>query len=130
MGEDHVIFIWACNLYYICMSLICFIFILHLTAGRLNIGFTTRAELNRLLNVGDVTAQFMEKFHGAALAFLSKAVEYAFKKLPHCLSMPSLLMSGRNVTWMMPFTLLRSEIYIVFSDFCLSSMIKITQILY
>lgn len=52
-------------------------------AGRkLNIGFTTRAKLNRLLDDGDITPQQMEKFHEAALAFLINAVDYALKKLP------------------------------------------------
>lgn len=59
------------------MSFICFIFILHRTRGKLNTGFTTRATFNRLLNDGDITLQLMEKFHDAALALLTKAVEYA-----------------------------------------------------
>lgn len=48
----------------------------------MNIGFITRAKLNRLLDGGDITPRQMEKFHEAALAFLIKAVEYALKKLP------------------------------------------------
>lgn len=57
------------------MSFICFIFILHRTGGKLNIGFTTRAKFNRILNDGDITPQLMETFHDAALAPLTKAVE-------------------------------------------------------
>ncbi|XP_060776788.1 uncharacterized protein LOC132886247 [Neoarius graeffei] len=49
---------------------------------KLNISFTTRAKLNRLLDDGDITPQQMEKFHEAALAFLINAVDYALKKLP------------------------------------------------
>lgn len=59
------------------MSFIYFIFILHQTGGKLNVGFTTRAKFNRPLNDGDVTPQLIEKFHDAALALLTKAVEYA-----------------------------------------------------
>ncbi|XP_070848526.1 uncharacterized protein [Chaetodon trifascialis] len=54
----------------------------HLPGRKLNIGFTTRAKLNRLLDDGDITPQQMEKFHEAALAFLINAVDYALKKLP------------------------------------------------
>lgn len=53
-----------------------------MTGRKLNIGFTTRAKLNRLLDDGDITPQQMEKFHEAALAFLINAVEYTLKKLP------------------------------------------------
>ena len=48
----------------------------------MNIGFTTRAKLNRLLDKGDVTPQQVVSFHEAALGFLTSAVEYALKKLP------------------------------------------------
>lgn len=52
-------------------------------AGRkLNIGFTTRAKLNKLLDDGDITPQQIDNFHEAALTFLLRAVDYAIKKLP------------------------------------------------
>ncbi|XP_065119841.1 uncharacterized protein [Paramisgurnus dabryanus] len=54
----------------------------HLPGRKLNIGFTTRVKLNKLLDDGDITPEQMEQFHEAALAFLTYAVEYAFKKLP------------------------------------------------
>ena len=53
-----------------------------LIGQKLNIGFTTRATLNRLLDAGDVTAQQVERFHQAVLTFLIEAVEYAMAKLP------------------------------------------------
>ncbi|KAK0152710.1 Protein FAM200B [Merluccius polli] len=49
---------------------------------KLNVGFTTRATLNRLLEAGDVTSQKAKEFQQAAPAFLVKAVEYAIAKLP------------------------------------------------
>lgn len=48
----------------------------------MNVGFTTRAKLNRLVDEGDVSPHQAEKFHQAALAFLIAAVEYSIKKLP------------------------------------------------
>ncbi|XP_060774407.1 uncharacterized protein LOC132884566 [Neoarius graeffei] len=53
-----------------------------LSGQKLNVGFTTRATLNRLLYAGDVTPQQVERFHQAVLAFLTGAVEYAMAKLP------------------------------------------------
>ena len=53
-----------------------------MTGRKLNIDFTTRVKLNRLLDDGDITSQQMEKFHEAALAFLINAMDYALKKLP------------------------------------------------
>ncbi|KAJ8404444.1 hypothetical protein AAFF_G00337110 [Aldrovandia affinis] len=53
-----------------------------LPGGKLNIGFTTRAKLNKLLDAGDITSRQVEKFHEAALEFLMKAVQYALQKLP------------------------------------------------
>ncbi|XP_051987012.1 uncharacterized protein LOC127647011 [Xyrauchen texanus] len=54
----------------------------HLPGRKLNIGFTTRVKLNKLLDDGDITPEQMEQFHEAALAFLTYAVDYALKKLP------------------------------------------------
>ncbi|KAJ8381383.1 hypothetical protein SKAU_G00021610 [Synaphobranchus kaupii] len=54
----------------------------HLPGRKLNIGFTTRAKLNRLLDGGDITPRQTETFNKDALAFLIKAVEYALQKLP------------------------------------------------
>ncbi|CAM4573185.1 unnamed protein product [Leuciscus chuanchicus] len=53
-----------------------------LPGEKLNIGFTTRATLNRLLEAGDITPQEVQLFQQAALAFLVRAVEYGIKKLP------------------------------------------------
>ncbi|XP_076854994.1 uncharacterized protein LOC143509955 isoform X3 [Brachyhypopomus gauderio] len=53
-----------------------------LSGQKLNVGFTTRTTLNRLLEAGDVTPQQGESFHQAVLAFLTGAVEYAMAKLP------------------------------------------------
>ncbi|XP_073727861.1 uncharacterized protein [Misgurnus anguillicaudatus] len=53
-----------------------------LPGEKLNVGFTTRATLNRLLDTGDVTPQHVQRFQKAALAFLVRAVEYALEKLP------------------------------------------------
>ncbi|KAK1898498.1 Protein FAM200B [Dissostichus eleginoides] len=47
-----------------------------------NVGFTTRATLNRLLEAGDITPQEVQLFQQAALAFLVRAVEYGINKLP------------------------------------------------
>ncbi|KAF4101668.1 hypothetical protein G5714_018100 [Onychostoma macrolepis] len=52
------------------------------TGEKLNVGFTTRATLNRLLEAGEVTSQKAQQFQQAALAFLVRAVEYAMDKLP------------------------------------------------
>ncbi|XP_060908740.1 trace amine-associated receptor 1-like [Labrus mixtus] len=49
---------------------------------KLNVGFTTRATLNRLLEAGDITPQEVQLFQQAALAFLIRAVEYSINKLP------------------------------------------------
>ncbi|KAL1276186.1 hypothetical protein QQF64_035809 [Cirrhinus molitorella] len=54
----------------------------YLTGRKLNIGFTTRAKLNRLLDEGDITPQQVDLFHEAVLCFLTSAVDYALKKLP------------------------------------------------
>ncbi|KAK6324660.1 hypothetical protein J4Q44_G00040020 [Coregonus suidteri] len=54
----------------------------HLPGRKLNIGFTTRAKLNRLLDEGDITPQQVDSFHEAVLCFLTSAVDYALKKLP------------------------------------------------
>lgn len=48
----------------------------------LNVGFTTRATLNRLLETGDITPQEVQLFQQVALAFLVRAVEYGINKLP------------------------------------------------
>ena len=53
-----------------------------LIGEKLNVGFTTRATLNRLLEAGEVTPQKAKQFQQAALAFLVRAVEYATDKLP------------------------------------------------
>ncbi len=53
-----------------------------MTGRKLNIGFTTRAKLNRLLDEGDITPQHVDLFHEAVLCFLTSAVDYAVKKLP------------------------------------------------
>ncbi|XP_026129909.1 uncharacterized protein LOC113110114 isoform X2 [Carassius auratus] len=50
-----------------------------LPGEKLNIGFTTRATLNRLLEAGDITPQEVHLFQQAA--FLVRAVEYWIKKL-------------------------------------------------
>ncbi|KAK1904474.1 Protein FAM200B, partial [Dissostichus eleginoides] len=52
------------------------------TREKLNVGFTTRATLNRLLEAGDITPQEVQLFQQAALAFLVRAVEYGINKLP------------------------------------------------
>ncbi|XP_056117605.1 uncharacterized protein LOC130094997 [Rhinichthys klamathensis goyatoka] len=49
---------------------------------KLNVGFTTQAMLNRLLDAGDLTPQQVQRFQQAAQAFLVRAVEYALDKLP------------------------------------------------
>ncbi|XP_061093937.1 uncharacterized protein LOC133126086 [Conger conger] len=54
----------------------------HLPGRKLNIGFTTRAKLNKLLDKGDITPQQVDSFHEAVLCFLTSAVDYALKKLP------------------------------------------------
>ncbi|XP_056457345.1 zinc finger BED domain-containing protein 5-like isoform X2 [Gadus chalcogrammus] len=54
----------------------------HLPGRKLNIGFTTRAKLNRLLDEGDITPQQVDSFHEAVLCFLTSALAYALKKLP------------------------------------------------
>ncbi|KAK6313957.1 hypothetical protein J4Q44_G00154160 [Coregonus suidteri] len=54
----------------------------HLPGRKLNIGFTTRAKLNKLLDEGDITPQQVDSFHEAVLCFLTSAVDYALKKLP------------------------------------------------
>ncbi|XP_026119478.1 uncharacterized protein LOC113098640 [Carassius auratus] len=51
----------------------------YLAGEKLNIGFTTRATLNRLLEAGDITPQEVHLFQQAA--FLVRAVEYWIKKL-------------------------------------------------
>lgn len=48
----------------------------------MNIGFTTRAKLNRFLDEGDISPQQVDTFHEAVLGFLTSAVDYALKKLP------------------------------------------------
>ena len=48
----------------------------------MNIGFTTRAKLNRYLDEGDITPRQVDSFHEAVLSFLTSAVGYALKKLP------------------------------------------------
>ncbi|KAK0150739.1 Zinc finger BED domain-containing protein 5 [Merluccius polli] len=53
-----------------------------LPGEKLNVGFTTRATLNRLLEAGDITPQEVQLFQQAALAFLVRAVEYIINKLP------------------------------------------------
>jgi len=53
-----------------------------LVGEKLNVGFTTRARLNRLLDAGDITPQQVQRFQQAAQAFLVRAVEYALDKLP------------------------------------------------
>lgn len=53
-----------------------------LIGEKLNVGFTTRATLNMLLEAGEVTSQKDQQFQQAALAFLIGAVEYAMDKLP------------------------------------------------
>ncbi|KAK1885683.1 D-alanine--D-alanine ligase [Dissostichus eleginoides] len=53
-----------------------------LPGEKLNVGFTTRATLNRLLEAGDITPQEVQLFQQAALAFLVRAVEYGINKLP------------------------------------------------
>ncbi|KAF4116599.1 hypothetical protein G5714_004088 [Onychostoma macrolepis] len=55
---------------------------LYVIGEKLNVGFTTRATLNRLLEAGEVTSQKAQQFQQAALAFLVRAVEYAMDKLP------------------------------------------------
>ncbi|KAK0150373.1 hypothetical protein N1851_008530 [Merluccius polli] len=52
------------------------------TGRKLNIGFITRAKLNRLLDEGDITPQQVDSFDEAVLCFLTSAVDYALKKLP------------------------------------------------
>ncbi|XP_053267948.1 uncharacterized protein LOC128425383 [Pleuronectes platessa] len=54
----------------------------HLPGKKLNIGFTTRATLNRYLDEGDITPRQVDSFHEAVLSFLTSAVGYALKKLP------------------------------------------------
>ncbi|XP_060769617.1 uncharacterized protein LOC132878008 [Neoarius graeffei] len=54
----------------------------HLPGRKLNIGLTTRGKVNKLLEEGNITPQHVEKFHEAALAFLTTAVAYALQKLP------------------------------------------------
>ncbi|XP_029958821.1 uncharacterized protein LOC115396888 isoform X4 [Salarias fasciatus] len=49
---------------------------------KLNVGFTTRATLDRLLEAGEVTPEKAQQFQQAALAFLVRAVEYAMDTLP------------------------------------------------
>ncbi|CAL8318169.1 unnamed protein product [Merluccius merluccius] len=44
-----------------------------LPGEKLNVGFTTRATLNRLLEAGDITPQEVQLFRQAALAFLVRA---------------------------------------------------------
>lgn len=65
-----------------------------LIGEKLNVGFITRATLNRL--PGEVTTQKAKQYQQAALAFLVRAVEYAIDKLPLedalLKSMPDLLM--------------------------------------
>ena len=58
------------------------LFVLCLVGEKLNVGFTTRATLNRLLEAGDITAQEVQLFQQAALAFLVRAVEYGLHNLP------------------------------------------------
>ncbi|XP_057202335.1 uncharacterized protein LOC130561779 [Triplophysa rosa] len=53
-----------------------------LPGEKLNVGFTTRATLNRLLEAEDITPQEVQLFQQAALAFLVRAVEYGINKLP------------------------------------------------
>nr|XP_043872485.1 uncharacterized protein LOC122761339 isoform X2 [Solea senegalensis] len=53
-----------------------------LPGEKLDVGFTTRATLNRLLEAGDLTPQEVQQFQQASLAFLVRAVEYAINKLP------------------------------------------------
>ncbi|KAK1899065.1 Protein FAM200A [Dissostichus eleginoides] len=53
-----------------------------LPGEKLNVGFTTRATLNRLLEAGDITPQEVQLFQQATLAFLVRAVEYGINKLP------------------------------------------------
>ncbi|KAM3602702.1 uncharacterized protein V6R79_009311 [Siganus canaliculatus] len=53
-----------------------------LPGEKLNVGLTTRGTLNRFLEAGDITAQEVELFQRAALAFLVRAVEYGLKNLP------------------------------------------------
>ena len=48
----------------------------------MNIGFTTRAKLNRYLDEGDITPRQVDSFHEAVLIFLTSAVGHALKKLP------------------------------------------------
>ncbi|XP_029958819.1 uncharacterized protein LOC115396888 isoform X2 [Salarias fasciatus] len=53
-----------------------------LPGEKLNVGFTTRATLDRLLEAGEVTPEKAQQFQQAALAFLVRAVEYAMDTLP------------------------------------------------
>ncbi|XP_037835536.1 uncharacterized protein LOC108251778 [Kryptolebias marmoratus] len=53
-----------------------------LPGAKINVGFTTRATLNRLLSAGDVTTHQADVFQQAAQGFLVQAVEYAIAKLP------------------------------------------------
>ncbi|KAJ7985180.1 hypothetical protein DPEC_G00349400 [Dallia pectoralis] len=53
----------------------------HLLGEKLNVGFTTRATLHRLLEAGDITPQEVQVSQQAALVFLVRAVEYEINKL-------------------------------------------------
>jgi len=48
----------------------------------LEIGFTTKALLNRLLNNGDIAHQQVRSFHRAVRAYHSRTLEYALFNLP------------------------------------------------
>ncbi len=48
----------------------------------MNVGFTTRMKINRLLDRGEVTQQQVDKFQKSAVMFLMKAVEYGLRKVP------------------------------------------------
>lgn len=90
----------------------------------MNIGFTTRAKLNRLLDEGDITPQQVDLFHEAVLCFLTSAVEYALKKLP----LEELLIKHAKFVdeWQRAESDIEDVLYFVerlvfFSNYCLSS---------
>ena len=65
------------GIYYIIYNMHCFI------DEDLQIGFTTRLRLMKLLNDGDISDRQVKVFFKAVRSFYQRSVEYAIANLPH-----------------------------------------------
>ena len=93
----------------------------------MNIGFTTRAKLNRYLDEGDITPRQVDSFHEAVLIFLTSAVGHALKKLPmeeppikHAEFVDVRQRAESGIEGVLYFV----ERFVFFFNYCLSSWLK------